>query len=189
MTTATAQSIQSSNNTIQLFKSDNTLELQGINIIARKEDGYINLSQLCQAGNKSYKNWRQNKKTEDFLHALSQENEIDKDELIKYTSGSNSERATWGHPQVAINNAQWMSPVFDVKVSKWIYEMMLTGSVTLGQEKSNKELEEKFQKKISLLQNTVESVVAEKHALLSSFQHLSQRHDSLRLKVLLLYYK
>ena len=37
----------------------------------------------------------------------------------------------------------------------------------------------KIQKKISLLQNTVESVVAEKHALLSSFQ----------LKVLLLYYK
>ena len=38
-------------------------------------------------------------------------------------------------------------------------------------------------------QNIIESVVAEKHALLSSFQHLSQRHDSLRLKVLLLYYK
>ena len=29
-------------------------------------------------------------------------------------------------------------------------------------------------------QNIIESVVAEKHALLSSFQHLSQRHDSLR---------
>ena len=35
MTTDIVQNSQSSNNTIQLFKSDNTLELQGINIITR----------------------------------------------------------------------------------------------------------------------------------------------------------
>ena len=78
--------------------------------------------------------------------------EISPDTLIKYNTGSNTERANWGHPQVAINVAQWISPEFDVKVSKWIFELMLTGKVTLGQEKSQKELEHKFQEQIQTLQ-------------------------------------
>ena len=47
-------------------------------------------------------------------------------------NGPNENRATWGHPQVAINIAQWISPEFDVQVSKWIFELMLTGKVEIG---------------------------------------------------------
>jgi hypothetical protein len=36
-------------------------------VISRKEDGYINLTSLCKAGNKHFKNWKQNAKTEAFL--------------------------------------------------------------------------------------------------------------------------
>ena len=68
MTTAPLQKIQLSNNTIQIFKLDNnkSLELQGINIIARKEDGYINLNQLCKAGGKEFREWKKIKKVRHF---------------------------------------------------------------------------------------------------------------------------
>lgn len=46
---------------------------------------------------------------------------IPANDLIVYQPGSNGERATWGHPQAAINIAKWISPEFDVKVSKWIF--------------------------------------------------------------------
>ena len=104
------------------------------------------------------------------------------DKLIKYNTGSNSERANWGHPQVAINVAQWISPEFDVQVSKWVFELMLTGKVELDHEKSNKELEEALQKKIQSLQQTVETVVNENLQIKNTYQHLSKLHDDLRMK-------
>jgi hypothetical protein len=52
-----------------------------------------------------------------------------------------------GHPQVAINIAQWISPEFDVMVSKWIFELFLTGSLDLNKEKTSKELDDIFENK------------------------------------------
>jgi hypothetical protein len=191
-----SKSTQLSNNIIQVFKfdTDKSLELQGINIIYRKEDGYINLSQLCKAGGKEFSEWKRSKKSKEFLVQLEKtlnegENvkkkvslEISRGTLIKYNAGSNTERANWGHPQVAINVAQWISPEFDVKVSKWIFELMLTGSVTLGQEKSNKEREEKFNQKIQSMQKTIETVVNENLKIKSTYSHLAELHDQIRMK-------
>jgi len=63
------------------------------------------------------------------------------DELIKYSTGSNKEKSNWAHPQVAMNIAQWMSPVFDVMVSSWVYEVMMTGKVDISNTKSYRELQ------------------------------------------------
>jgi hypothetical protein len=116
-------------------------------------DGYINLNQLCKAGEKEFKTWKENKKSKAFIKELSRDAGIPADELIKYKSGANSERANWGLPQVAINIAQWVSPVFDVQVSKWVFELMVTGKVTLGEEKSAQELEKMYQDQIETLTN------------------------------------
>jgi hypothetical protein len=48
---------------------------------------------------------------------------------------------TWVHPQVAINIAQWISPKFDVKVSGWVYEIMMTGKVDITNTTSFKKLQ------------------------------------------------
>ena len=48
--------------------------------------------------------------------------------LIKYEIASKTDKANWGHPQVAINVAQWISPQFALQVSRYI------------QTESNKEL-------------------------------------------------
>ena len=107
----------------------------------RDNDGYINITHLCKAGGKHFKNWNQNEKTKRFLDVLSSSVKINTNEIIKYDSGSNSERATWAHPQVAINIAQWISPEFDVLVSKWVYEIMLTGKVDIRDNKTTEELD------------------------------------------------
>jgi hypothetical protein len=115
---------------------------KGYEIEHREEDGYINVSNLCKAGGKQFPGWKRLQKTKAFLQVLSTSMQIHMDELIRYTSGSNNQRATWVHPQVAINIAQWISPKFDVKVSAWVYEVMMTGKVDITNTKSYRQLQE-----------------------------------------------
>jgi len=133
-----------------IINNDKKLTLNGINIIQRNEDGYINLTALCKAGKKELKEWKRNSKTEAFLHVLFSTVGIPTFELLKQNTGGNGQRHFWGHPQVAINIAQWISPEFDVQVSKWIYELALTGRVELGKEKTNDELETIQEQRLSI---------------------------------------
>jgi hypothetical protein len=122
----------------------------------RDEDGYINVSNLCKAGGKQFKHWNSIEKTKAFLKVLSSSVGIPTNDLIKYKTGSNSERATWVHPQVAINIAQWISPEFDVKVSGWVYEIMVTGKVDVKNTKSYRQLQKEnkdHQLRIKVLEN------------------------------------
>ena len=120
----------------------------------RETDGFINITNLCKAGGKHFKNWNQNEKTKRFLEVLSSSAGIPANEIIKYESGSNNERSTWAHPQVAINIAQWISPEFDVLVSKWVYEIMLTGKVDIRDNKTTEELDI-MNKENKLLKNRI----------------------------------
>ena len=116
---------------------------KGYTIEHREEDGYINVTNLCKAGDKLFKNWKKTQKTKAFLQVLSRSVLIGTDLLIKtQTGGLNENRGTWVHPQVAINIAQWISPSFDVKVSGWVYEIMMTGKVDITNTTSFKKLQE-----------------------------------------------
>jgi len=109
--------------------------------IENRDDGYINVTNLCKAGNKEFKAWNRTEKTQSFLKALSRSVNINTDLLIQsITGGKNEDRKTWVHPYVAINIAQWISPQFDVKVSSWIYEVMLTGKIDISNIKSFQQL-------------------------------------------------
>jgi hypothetical protein len=118
---------------------------QGFTIEHREEDGYINVTNLCKAGGKLFKNWKKTQKTKAFLQVLNSVVPFGTTELIKLGTGSknikNSTQGTWVHPQVAINIAQWISPQFDVKVSGWVYEIMMTGKVDITNTTSFKQLQ------------------------------------------------
>jgi len=60
------------------------LKLNNKEIITRKEDGYINLNQICKAGGKDFFDWKKLHKTQDFLSVLSASTGIPGDDLIKY---------------------------------------------------------------------------------------------------------
>jgi len=109
--------------------------------IENREDGYINVTNLCKAGNKKFSHWNLLDNTKAFLKELSRSAGIPADLLIQsLTGGKNEDRKTWVHPYVAINIAQWISPQFDVKVSSWIYEVMLTGKIDISKTKSFQQL-------------------------------------------------
>ena len=58
---------------------------------------------------------------------------------------------TFAHPDIAIQVAQWCNPDIAIQVSRWARELILFGKVELGKEKTNEELENKFQ---SIISNT-----------------------------------
>ena len=68
----------------EICTSQQPLVLNNIEIISRKIDGFINLTAVCQAGKKDFKEWNRNKKTKTFLQVLSSSVEIPTDNLIKY---------------------------------------------------------------------------------------------------------
>jgi len=120
----------------------------------RDQDGFINITNLCKAGGKKFNDWNRLDKTKRFLDVLSSSAGIPVNEIIKYDSGSIYERSTWSHPQVAINIAQWISSEFDVLVSKWVYEIMLTGKVDIRDNKTTQELD-KMNIENKLLKNRI----------------------------------
>jgi hypothetical protein len=75
-------------------------------------------------------------------------------ELVKQIQGGNGSRHTWGHPQVAVNIAQWISPKFDVLVSRHIFDLYTTGNVELKNFKLNREIQVQ-NKKIKMLRDKV----------------------------------
>ena len=61
---------------------------QGYTIEHRDEDGYINVTNLCKASGKLFKNWKKTQKTKAFLKVLSSEVLIGTSDLIKLGTGS-----------------------------------------------------------------------------------------------------
>ena len=117
------------------------LKINDYNLLYRKKDGFVDVTNLCKAGGKEFKHWNYLEKTKAFLRVLSGSVGIPTDLLIQsITGGKNDDRKTWVHPQVAINIAQWVSPEFDVQVSRWIFELSLTGSVNIDEPKTSADL-------------------------------------------------
>ena len=72
------ENVVPSNNNIIKKPEPSTLILNDIVIIARKEDNYVNATQLCLAGNKQFNDWYRLDKTKELIKELkiSEENSI-----------------------------------------------------------------------------------------------------------------
>ena len=124
------------------------LELgDGYSIEHREEDGFINVTNLCKVAKKQFSDWNKLDETDYFIEVLSSSIGLPPNELIKYKKSSSDEKEIWTHPQVAIHIAQWISPRFDVKVSSWVYEAMMTGEIDITNTKSYKELQKENKNK------------------------------------------
>jgi hypothetical protein len=55
--------------------------------------------------------------------------------------GNRATQGTWVHPDIAIHLAQWCNPRFAVQVSKWVRELLTTGTVSLSPRQARYELE------------------------------------------------
>ena len=149
---------------VQRLRDNAAIQIEGINIVCRASDGYINGNQLCKAAgdkSKEYREWKRQSKSREFIFELMVSVGIPTDRnldimevtpFLKYEDHGPKNRANWVHPQVAINIAQWISPKFDVKVSKWIHELLVCGNVTYGIERPDCMI---MQQQLQQLQNTI----------------------------------
>ena len=181
------------NNRLEVFKSNTKLvkESDGLFIcslklpdessitIPMREDGYVNCTKLCKAGGKEYSHWKENKNSEATIQALERSLGIPRDLIIKdIKTGKNESRGTFVHRRLALIIAQWISADFAVQVAAWTEELLLFGKVELGQEKSNKELENKFQEQIKQLTQEKQQAIKEKEEVILEKANITRRLSS-----------
>lgn len=86
-------------------------------ITQRITDGYINATAMCKAANKTWSNYVRLTGTKAFISELSSVLQISQDGLIQSIQGGIPHlQGTWVHPQIAINLAQWLSPLYIPKI-------------------------------------------------------------------------
>lgn len=94
--------------------------------ITQRQDGYINLTQMCQVNGKKLDNFMKTTKTQDYVTALSNSMQM---EVVDTKQGQNG--GTWGHPSLAINLARWISAEFAVWCDAHIFNLMTSGKTSL----------------------------------------------------------
>lgn len=100
-------------------------KFNGLMIAQRRHDGYINLTQMAKAYGKRVADWKENEENIALL-ALFKQNPIYKGfEPLISLRGRNG--GTWGHPDIAIQFAQWLDRGFALQVSRWIRDWMTNG--------------------------------------------------------------
>ena len=130
------------------------ISLNGISVLAR-EDGFINATAMCKAGEKLFASWKRLDSTNELIKTLEEkiknnttiQNEksdmqIHISQLIDVKKGNSSKfsQGSWIHPDLAVHLAMWISPTFGIQVSGWVRELALCGSVSIGKEKTSQQL-------------------------------------------------
>ena len=97
-------------------------------VITRRNDGFVNLTQMCQANGKRLDHWKALKATNAYIAEL----QVNYPESRVVYSEEGVNGGTWGHPSLAINLARWISPEFAVWCDGHIFNLM-SGNVVIAQ--------------------------------------------------------
>ena len=131
------------------------LELNGskFNIPVRR-DGYVNVTKICQAAGKRLDHYKESQAGKEYMKYLQNRNLAKSDTrnpgialLISIKGGNINTvmQGTFAHPDLAMAIAMWAHPPFLAEVTSWIQELLITGRVELGKEKSPEEVNEKLE--------------------------------------------
>jgi predicted Zn-dependent protease len=126
------------------------LTLNNVVIESREGDNYVNATQLCKAGGKSFGLWYRLDSTKDLIREL--ERNLSNLHICiltplvdKRVGGNHS--GSWIHPDLAIQLAQWISPSFAIQVSRWVRELFTKGTVTIDNDSELTRLREELKEK------------------------------------------
>jgi len=111
-------------------------ELNGCDLEQRTEDGFFNATILTKQYNenenqdKRIREFTDNKSTKDFLEALANELNSNSNksrylpiDLCITTKGNKGK--TWMHPYLFVKYAMWLSPEFEVKAIKFVFDNLI----------------------------------------------------------------
>ena len=95
----------------------------GVDILRRPLDGYVNATAMCKAYGKLFADYWRLERTTQYAQALSRSMGNPIDPLIQaITTGPNDLRGTWIHPRIAVDLARWLHPEFAVMMDGWFLE-------------------------------------------------------------------
>jgi hypothetical protein len=169
-----------------VFKKDNEiyqchLQLTDGNefVIPMRNDGYVLATKLCQASTKQLVNWRNSTETRQVVAFLSKKLQMTEKELIHVRRGGNDKnnQGTWVHPDLGIHLANWCSPIFSIQVSRWVRELIITGSVELGNEKSIEQVQQTFKERMEHAEQLNTSLLQENKRLQEKYDKLYLNHQ------------
>ena len=84
-------------------------------------DSFLNAGKLCCSFGKQFKDYHKSDRTTAYILALAKELQTDAETLVRVTNG----KATYIHPQIAIDLGRWLCPEFAVQLDKWFIESYL----------------------------------------------------------------
>ena len=123
------------------------LVLNGMVIEVDPVTSMVNATQMCHAAGKFYANYSSTAEMTEFLQTLSSTIGIPIFDLVRTKPGHNG--GTMVHRRVAMYLAQRISPLFNVQVTGYLDELLLTGRVELGKEKTPEQLDAIFNRRIA----------------------------------------
>ena len=113
----------------------------------------VNATQICKAGGKKFNDWYRLDSTKELINALEKQlknlntqypvfKNLNADnptfKIIEVNQGKYG--GSWLHPDLAVQLSQWISAEFALQVSRWTRELILTGNVSLNNERNEIEL-------------------------------------------------
>lgn len=104
----------------------------------RKSDGYISATKLTKAyqlqthTKRNPNDWFEKDRTHEFLNLLCNKTGIEVYELVQ-KNGECKNREIWIHPKLDVSFAMWLSPEFEMMVSEWVEQWLLTGQNPITQ--------------------------------------------------------
>jgi hypothetical protein len=122
------------------------LVLNGVTIEVDPMTFMVNATQMCRAAGKLYAHYSSTIEMTEFVKTLSSTIGIPIFDLVRSIPGHYG--GTVVHRRVAMYLAQRISPVFNVQVTGYLDELLLTGRVELGNEMSTQQLEDVWKRRI-----------------------------------------
>jgi hypothetical protein len=108
-------------------------QMDGVKISQRTKDSFFNATEMLHhfnnltGQNKRFKDFWDNLNTKAFCEALKQEiyngDNSAHLEIVETSRGKGG--STWMHPYLFVKFCFWLSPVFEVKVIKWVYDNLI----------------------------------------------------------------
>ena len=97
----------------------------GVDILRRPLDGYVNATAMCKAYGRDWFTYARSDRTKAYIAALERSLRSPQNcgDLVQtITTGPNNLRGTWVHPRIAVDLARWLHPEFAVMMDGWFLE-------------------------------------------------------------------
>lgn len=100
--------------------------------------GYVNATQMCQANGKRWNDYARLKGSQSYWQGLSDDTQIPVSSLIIQVEAYGNGQATWVHPEVATDLAQWVSTPFRIWANRTLTKVISGEAVQSAQAKIDK---------------------------------------------------